>query len=62
MHPLVLVAVPGAAMLAVHVTSPKRHGALREFAATVLSAALLVMLLAVWLARFAGAFGGPVSL
>ncbi|HEX3597754.1 MAG TPA: DUF2752 domain-containing protein [Polyangiaceae bacterium] len=61
-HPLVLVALPGAVALALHATSPRPPPARREVAMTALSAVLLVALLAVWLARFAGAFGGPVPL
>jgi len=60
MHPLVFVALPGALVLALHATSHGRASALREHAMTALSATLLVLLIAVWLARFAGAFGGPV--
>jgi hypothetical protein len=62
MHPLVLVALPFAVVLALHVTSPRGTTALRERVVTALAATLLVAMLAVWLLRFAGAFGGPVPL
>ena len=61
MHPLVPVALPAALALALHATSSHSPPS-RERAAVVASAALLVLFVAVWLARFAGAFGGPVSI
>lgn len=61
-HPLVLAALPGAVLLTVHATSSRRSTRSRELVVAALSAALLVAMVALWLARFAGAFGGPVPL
>ena len=60
-HPLVPVALPATLALLLHATS-ERSLPSRERAAIVSSAVLLVLFVAVWLARFAGAFGGPVSI
>lgn len=60
-HPLSPIALPAALALALHVTSARPTVPSRERAVVALSAVLLVLLVAVWLARFAGAFGGPVS-
>jgi hypothetical protein len=60
-HPLVFVALPAAVGLALHATSRGPVSPSRERAAIAFSAMLLAMLLAVWLARFAGALGGPVT-
>jgi hypothetical protein len=62
LHPLVLVATPGAIALALHATSRRHASQSRERLVAVCSAALLVLMLAVWVSRFAGAFGGPVSI
>jgi len=63
-HPLVFVVLPVAAFLVVRLA--RFHGttgsAPRDNRATVLGAAvLLVLMLGVWVARFAGALGGPVA-
>ncbi|HVW24552.1 MAG TPA: DUF2752 domain-containing protein [Polyangiaceae bacterium] len=60
-HPLVIVALPALGALALHATSHERATAGKERAAVALSALLMGLLVAVWLARFAGAFGGPVA-
>lgn len=60
-HPLVFVALPGTVALALHATSRGPVSQLREHAVMIFSAVLLTLLVAVWLARFAGAFGGPVA-
>jgi hypothetical protein len=60
-HPLVFVALPGVVALLLHATSCEPVSQLRERAAVIFSAVLLVLLVAVWIARFAGAFGGPVA-
>lgn len=60
-HPLVFVALPGTVALLLHATSRGPVSARSENVATIFSAALLVLLVSVWLARFAGAFGGPAA-
>lgn len=62
MHPLVFVALPGAVVLALHATSRAPGSVLGERAATAFSAVLATLLFVVWLARFAGTFGGPAPL
>jgi hypothetical protein len=60
-HPLVFVALPGAVGLLMHATSRGPISVRRERAAVLFSSVLLTLLVAVWLARFAGAFGGPAA-
>lgn len=60
-HPLVLVALPAALALSLHATSTHTAPS-RERLAVIASAVLLVLFVAVWLARFAGAFGGPAPI
>ncbi len=61
-HPAVFVALPAAVVLALHATSSAPRTATRERWAAVCAAVVLFVLVAVWLARFAGAFGGAVSI
>ena len=60
-HPLVPIALPATLALVLHATSGRSVPS-RERTAVIASAVLLVLFVAVWLARFAGAFGGPVSI
>jgi len=62
LHPLVFVAAPAVVLGVLHATSSSPPSALRERLAAYAASVLLVLLVAVWLARFAGAFGGPVTL
>jgi len=61
-HPLVFVVLPSAVVLGMHATSRAPVSEPRERAATVFSGVLVTLLFALWLARFAGAFGGPAPL
>jgi hypothetical protein len=61
-HPLVFVALPGTVALLLHATSRDPVSARRENIAALFSALLLALLVSVWLARFAGAFGGPAAI
>jgi hypothetical protein len=62
LHPLVFVAAPAAVALALHVTSPVAPTPRRERLLVACSTVLLVLMLVVWIARFTGAFGGPVAI
>jgi hypothetical protein len=55
------VALPAALALSLHATSTHTAPS-RERLAVIASAVLLVLFVAVWLARFAGAFGGPAAI
>jgi hypothetical protein len=61
-HPLSPIALPATFVLALHATSERPAVPSRERLIVLFSAALLVLLVAVWLARFAGAFGGPAAI
>jgi hypothetical protein len=67
LHPLVLVAAPGFALFALeaawsYVQGPARpaRSARLDRAVSVFALVCVVLLIAVWAARFFGAFGGPV--
>jgi hypothetical protein len=62
LHPLVFVAAPAVVAGMLHATSSSPMSLRRERFTAYGAGALLVLLVAVWLARFAGAFGGPVAI
>ena len=61
-HPLVLVATPAMIVGMLHATRRAPAPVAHERIAVVGAAVVLVALVAVWLARFAGAFGGPATI
>jgi hypothetical protein len=62
-HPLVFVVLPAAVFAFTRATSATPGNRQLDDRATVVGASvLLVLLLGVWIARFAGAFGGPVGI
>jgi hypothetical protein len=61
LHPLVLLAAPAILLGVLHATSAETSRG-RERAMATGACTLLVLFVAVWLARFAGFFGGPVGL
>lgn len=59
-HPLAAVALPAATLGAWHVATGWPSSPSARKCLAVISAILVVALVAVWVARFFGAFGGPV--
>ena len=60
-HPLALVAVPVTAFAVLCVRSGKSMTRRAETLLTASMTALVVAMMAVWISRLGGAFGGPVS-
>jgi hypothetical protein len=59
-HPLVFVVVPSALGAAVHVASGRPVSRALEWTLATIATVLVALLVVVWVARFHGAFGGPV--
>lgn len=59
-HPLVFVVVPAALGATVHVASGRPVSRGVEWTLATIATALVALLVVVWIARFHGAFGGPV--
>lgn len=59
-HPLVFVVVPSAFGAVVHVTSGRPVSRGVEWTLATIATVLVALLVVVWVARFHGAFGGPV--
>jgi hypothetical protein len=60
-HPLALLVVPTVAVVALRVRDASPMTRHAEAALSTIVGALVVAMLGVWVARFSGAFGGPVA-